>query len=107
LSNSSHFPVIENSEGGEAGQVAPWVGQALHHPSTDRIGKVDEYDWDGTRFSPQYYCRRCRPGYDHIRCEADKLHCISSRAVEVAVRPAKFEVNIASFGPTEFLKAFL
>ena len=101
------FPSDGKFESGESGQISTGLGQAGDQTRANRIGKVDEYDWYGARLSLQYDCCRRRAGYDYIGCEADKLHCISSRAVGIAVRPTKFEVDIASFGPTKLLKTLL
>jgi hypothetical protein len=86
----------------DAGEIAAWPIEALHHPELDRIGTNHEHDGN----CRGHLLRRQR-GWK-TGCESDchatahQLHGESRQSIVMPLRPAKCDHNILSLDKTSF-----
>src|ERR1700758_5864901 len=80
----------------EAGEIATWSRQALHHTRGDRV--TDLYKYRGRRAGgfPDRGSDRRRIGQDHIRPQVEQFFGELARMRYVAPTPAVDELNIAA-----------
>src|SRR5215813_11189736 len=80
----------------EAGEIATWPRQALHHTRGDRV--ADLYKNRGRRAGgfPDRGSDRRRIGKDHIRAQVEQLFGELARMRYVAATPAVDELDIAA-----------
>jgi hypothetical protein len=73
--------------------------------AADGIADEHEYNGYGVRFPLHDLRHEIGAGHDHLRCHADQFFGESPRFVRIGASPARFDPDIAVFGPAQFLKS--